>query len=247
MINRLILPQRARTRHPPNEKIDSTGLPSILFCCLSHTDPDNNGILVASCNADSWGPFLKGTLQAWRAGRMAFGPSRDDLFTAGDEVSRKFERILSKVKVDWLGMKDRYERNLLTNDDYNAIGHAVNEEDADASGVHKALPYDFGFNHLAEVGRPFHGSGNNMFDETSRCWKCRFVHHYDVNAGLSGYIPESTPVIVPGSVALENPRLTSLHANGPLLCAEDLVHFQCSQLPVIQPVVPMPTLPRPVV
>ena len=35
MINQLILPQRAPIRDPPNKKIDSTGLHSILFCCLS--------------------------------------------------------------------------------------------------------------------------------------------------------------------------------------------------------------------
>jgi hypothetical protein len=59
-------------------------------------------------------------------------------------------------------------------------------------------------------------SGENMFNEISRCWKCRFVHHYNVNVGLAGAIPQGAPEIPPGVVVLENPRLTKLHANGPL-------------------------------
>jgi hypothetical protein len=240
MINQLILPQRTRARSPPH-KYDAMGLPSVLFCCLSHVDSNGNRILVANSSTDTWGPFLKRTLDAWRAGRFQPGPIRDRLHAAGDEASRKFETILTKVEADWRGMKSKYEKNSFTNEDYNAIGRAMFED-----GVRPALPTDFGFNHLAEVGRSFCGSGENMFDENSRCWKCRFVCHYDVNAGLAGPIPQGHPVILPGAVVLENPRLTKLHANGPLGCAEDLVHFQCSQLPAVLPVFPMPTVPFPV-
>jgi len=243
MINHLILPQRVRARLPPPHKCDVTGLPSVLFCCLSHVDSNGNRILVAGCSTDQWGTFLKGTLHAWRAGRFETGPIRDSLRDAGNEASRKFESILAKVKDDWRGMKNSYEKNSFTNEEYNAIGRAMFEDD----GVHPALPTDFGFNHLAEVGRPFCGSGLNMFDEMSRCWKCRFVCHYDVNAGLAGPIPQGAPVILPGAVVPENPRLTKFHANGPLGCAEDLAHFQCSQLPAVQPAVPMPTVPFPVI
>jgi hypothetical protein len=56
-------------------------------------------------------------------------------------------------------------------------------------GVPPALPVNFGFNHQAEVGRPFRGSGENMFDETSRCWKCRFIHHYEVG-WMEAYLTE---------------------------------------------------------
>jgi hypothetical protein len=167
-------------------KDDVTGLPSALFCCLSHVDSGGNRILVASCSTDSWGTFLKGTLHAWRAGRFEIGPNRDRLYAAGNEAPRKFEPILAKVKANWRGMETRYEQGTLTNEDYNAIGRAMFEDD----GVHPALPADFGFNHLAEVGRPFSGSGENIFNEISRCWKCRYVHHYNVNAGLAGDIPQ---------------------------------------------------------
>jgi len=149
---------------------------------------------------------------------------------------------LAGIEASQPGVKDRHEKDSLTNEDYNKIGRAMYK-----ACVYPALPADFGFNHLAEVGRPFYGSGENMFDETSRCWKCRFVHHYDVNAGLAGPVPKAKPVILPSAVVLENPRLTKLHANGPLGCAEDLVHFQCSQLPAVVPAVPMPTVPPPVI
>jgi hypothetical protein len=76
-----------------------------------------------------------------------------------------------------------------------------------------------------------------MFDEISRCWKCWFVHRYNVDAGLAGPVPQGVPVILPEAVVPENPRLTKLHANGPLGCAEDLVEFQCSRLPAVPPLV----------
>ena len=148
---------------------------------------------------------------------------------------------MARIDADWHGMKARHQRDCLTNDDYNKIGQAMYED-----GIHPALPTDFGFNHLAEVGRSFHGSGANMFDEMARCWKCRFVHHYNVNAGLAGSVSENTPVILPGAVVMENPRLTKFHANPALVCAEDLAHIQCSQLPAVQPVVAMPAVPPPV-
>jgi hypothetical protein len=71
-----------------------------------------------------------------------------------------------------------------------------------------------------------------MFDEISRCWKYRFVHHYNVNAGLADPISKAS---LPEAVVPENPHLTKLHANGPLGCAEDLVEFQCSRLPAVPP------------
>jgi len=235
MINRIILPQGARARSLP-EKYDGTGLPSVLFCCLSHVDGNGNSILVTSCSTDSWGPFLKRALHTWRAARFEAGPDRDSLHTAGAQASTKFRAILN---ANGVGLKERHEKMALTNEEYNEIGRAVYEDGA--------LPANFGFNHLAEVGRPFRGSGKNMFDETSRCWKCRFIHHYDVNAGIAGPVYQGMPVIQPGAVVRENPRLTKLHANGPLGCAEDLVHFQCNRLPAVLPTVPMQTVPPPVI
>jgi hypothetical protein len=99
MINKLILPQRARARPLPN-KYDVTGLPSVLFCCLSHVDGNGNPILVVGCSADSWSPFLEKTLQIWRAGRFEASSNRDRLYAAGTEASRKFETILAKVDSD---------------------------------------------------------------------------------------------------------------------------------------------------
>jgi hypothetical protein len=242
MINGLILPQKVRARSLP-QKDDATGLPAVLFCCLSHVDSSGNPILIASGSTELWGKFLKRALYAWRAGRFQAGTSRDRLFAAGEAASRKFGLILAKVKADWCGMAAGYEQNTLTDGDYNAIGDAMYGDD----DLCPALPANFGLNHLAEVGRSFSGSGEDMFDETSRCWKCRFVHHYNVNDGLTGPIPQGVPVILPGAVVPENPRLTKLHANGPLTCAEDLVEFQCSQLLAVQPAVPMPAVPPPVI
>ena len=239
MINQLILPQRARARSPP-VKGDETGLPSVLFCCLSHVDGNGIPFLIAGCSTDSWGRSLKRVLHIWRDSRFQAGIDRGMLHIAGHQASTKFEAVLARIDANWGDVKDRHENNSLTNEDYNRIGRAVYEDDP-------ALPANFGFNHLAEVARPFCGSGENMFDEISRCWKCRFVHHYDVNAGLAGPVPQGMPVIQPGAIVRENPRLTKLHANGPLGCAEDLVHFQCSRLPAVAPTVPMPTVPPPVI
>jgi hypothetical protein len=94
MINQLILPQKARARSLLPMKDDVTGLPAVLFCCLSHVDYGGNGILVASCSTDLWGTFLKRTLHIWRAGRFETGLSRDRLYAAGNEASTKFEPIL---------------------------------------------------------------------------------------------------------------------------------------------------------
>ena len=239
MISQLILPQRARARPLPT-KHDATGLPSILFCCLSHVDGNGTPILVASCSADSWSSSLKTVLHTWRNGRFQAGNDRDRLHTTGTKAMTRFGAVLARVDADWGEVKDKHGKDSLTNENYNYIGRAVYTDDPE-------LPANFGFNHLAEVGRPFFGSGKNMFDETSRCWNCRFVHHYDVNAGLAGPVPQGMPEILPSAVVLENPRLTKLHANGPLGCAEDLVHFQCNRLPAVLPAVPMPAVPPPVI
>jgi hypothetical protein len=168
-----------------------------------------------------------------------FGSQRNNLETAGRNAESKFARILPIVEARRLGMYNRRTANTLTNDDYNAIGIAMYQPD----GTRAALQVHFGFNHLAKAGRSFRGSCSNMFYETCRCWKCRFVHHYNVNAGL----PASDGSIVSGAVVRENPRLTPVHANGPLMCAEDLVHFQCIQLAPIVPAAPMPAEPLPVI
>ena len=97
------------------------------------------------------GHILKRTLHKWHAGRFDTGPNRDRLDAAGDEASRKFEFILAKVKGNRLGMETRHEQNTLTNEDYNAIGRAMFEDDgvmSEGDVVHPALPTDFGFNHL---------------------------------------------------------------------------------------------------
>jgi hypothetical protein len=157
MINQLILPQRVRARSLP-QKDDATGLPAVLFCCLSHLDTGGNRILVASCSTDQWGTFLKRALHAWRAGRFQAGPNLNRLSARGTEASRKFGSILARVKAGWGGMGIRLEQNALTNEDYNAIGDAMFNDD----DVHPALPTNFGLNHLAEVGRSFSGSGGDV-------------------------------------------------------------------------------------
>ena len=88
MINQLILPQRVRARSLP-QKDDATGLPAVLFCCLSHVDAGGNRILVASCSTDQWGTFLKRALHAWRAGRFQAGPHQ--------QAFRPWQRRLQEI------------------------------------------------------------------------------------------------------------------------------------------------------
>jgi hypothetical protein len=70
----------------------------------------------------------------WRAGRFEAGPIRYGLDAAGNEASRKFETILAKVKADWRGMKNKYEKDSLTNEDYNAIAAPCSRTTASTRG-----------------------------------------------------------------------------------------------------------------
>ena len=60
-------------------------------------------------------------------------------------------------------------------------------------------------------------SARDMFQEICRCWKCRYLHHYDTNA-------------VEAPLQQESYVQTSLSCNPPLNCAEDIVQSQCAAL-----------------
>jgi hypothetical protein len=77
------------------------------------------------------------------------------------------------------------------------------------------------YNHREELRRSFHASGAKIFQEMSRCWKCRFMYHYQIPR------PGSTNCT---GLTAEEPTQTSYVCNSALSCAEDLCHQRCSGL-----------------
>lgn len=108
--------------------------------------------------------------------------------------------------------------NHLVTSMYNAGGNYPPLDTAKPGG--KPLPGRFGYNHLNESGRAFHGLGADMFTEMSRCWKCRFVYHYQVTRPMTS--KEGSD-----GLTAEDPRQTSWIWNKEFKCAEDLCHYRC--------------------
>lgn len=164
----------------------------------------------------------------WRRARFVDVSRSKRMELYGNKVRNAFTEIVGEIldaaKADGVSEKAKelaeakdLERdiraNQLTPTQYNAIARKVHER------LGKSMKMDYptrcGFNHRGEFGRPFHGHGPEIFTEMSRCWKCRFLYFYDVNAA---------------SLEREHPQQTRFSANRGLECAEDLVHHQCQQL-----------------
>ena len=199
----------ARPQDSKRMKIYWNGLPFVLFACLSHRDAARTPLCVVGTSLDQWSNnFFTKVSRVWRNGRFPKGhPATAQLAVDGARIEARFKAIR---KPDY---------------DFNQLNEAMFTE----ARYPAPLPQQFGFLCYQEAGRPFAGrpliDGSNrldceMYEEMCRCWKCRYMHHYNVNAGgarIGGLVPES-------------PAQTSVHCNPPFNCAEDIVQSQCADL-----------------
>ena len=201
------------------------GLPWVLFTCVSHAP---TCIVGTSC--DDWGAdeVFMDEIRQWRLGRFPSGaapgaPIRTRLLGHGTRIFDAFQAaILAQPAVN------------MQQPTINAINTAI----VSGAPVPLGLGPQFGYHCSNEAGRSFAGRpkqarpntgpltrpgaanpmiGFSMFDEICRCWKCRYLHNYNVNAGNPALLDESY-------------RQTALYANIGLSCAEDLVQLQCEEL-----------------
>ena len=162
---------------------------------------------------DQWQPkFLTRHSARWREGRFPENPTTNRLRDQGNTIYAKFQQIKGTLPASI-----SYEY--------------VNRINADMFKAPDPLPQQFGFLCSNENGRAFSGRPRaanpslgleslEMFQEMCRCWKCRYLHHYNT-AGDYGAIP---------NIALESYTQTSFNCNLPLACAEDIVQSQCAAL-----------------
>ena len=190
-----------------------TGLPYVLFTCVSHIDAE--GVPLLGTSLDQWqSKFLTRHSACWREGRFPANPTTDLLRDQGNTIYAKFKSIRRSRPAS---MSYEYANNI----------------NIDMFRPPDPLPQQFGFLCSNENGRAFSvrsrvanpGSGQGtlqMFQEMCRCWKCRYLHHYSTAGSRS---PEAMPTIMPESYVQ-----TSLNCNPPLRCAEDIVQSQCATL-----------------
>lgn len=191
------------------------GLPSVLFTCLSHKDAAETPLCVLGTSLDQWSSnFFTTVSRVWRKGRFPKeNPATAQLALDGARIKERFDSI-PKTHYDFIRL-----------DDFNQLNDAMFTQPRYPA----PLPQQFGFLCSNEVGRSFAGHplrGNRsrvdreMYQEMCRCWKCRYMHHYNVNH-------ESEPG---GLIEPESPVQTSVHCNIEGSCAEDLVQSQCAGL-----------------
>ena len=194
----------ARPRDSP--KWTWNGLPSVLFTCLSQRDAARTPLCVVGTSLDQWfsKPFTD-VSRVWRKGRFP-----------------KENPATVQLAVDGARNKARFDSVFREDYDFNQLNNAMFTEPRYPA----PLPQRSGFLCSREVGRSFAGrplidrstrAHRKMYQEMCRCWKCRYMYHYNVNA-------ESEPT---GSLERESPAQTSVHCNIQFNCAEDLVQSQC--------------------
>lgn len=195
----------------------STGLPFVIFTCVSHTNAAGAPLCVVTTSLDQWqSSFLTKTSAGWRMGRFPDNPTTKQLRDQGNTIYAKFRSVTKDII--------RPE----------SISHEyVNKINFDMFRPPDPLPQQFGFLCFNENGRAFSGRSREakpeiglealqMFQEMCRCWKCRYLHHYN-SEGSSD--PRTEPSIAPESYVQ-----TSLNCLPPLRCAEDLARIQCVEL-----------------
>ncbi|PVH93258.1 hypothetical protein DM02DRAFT_733221 [Periconia macrospinosa] len=198
---------------PDGYELYVSGLPKVLFLCLTHGN--------AKCSADFWRdgaePHRRALLKARKERfRLEHEVEEDTtLFNAGRMIYARFDAIKKWQKEKGINL----DKGLLTPAQYNQVvrwmyTNSEQELDVKAPG----LELTFGCDHRNEVGRPFAGCGRKMMNEMSRCWKCRFLYHYN--------IPRPGDANTTGLIA-EEPTQTDFTTNHGLACAEDLAHHRC--------------------
>ena len=190
-----------------------TGLPYVLFTCVSHIDAE--GVPLLGTSLDQWQfNFLTRHSVCWREGRFPTNSTTNQLRDQGDTIYAKFQSIRGNPPAP---ISYEYANNI----------------NIDMFKPPDPLPQQFGFLCSNENGRAFSGRPRGasptsglealqMFQEMCRCWKCRYLHHYST-AGSSDL--EAMPTI-----KRESYVQTSLNCNPPLKCAEDIVQSQCATL-----------------
>ncbi|KAK2688576.1 hypothetical protein QWA68_012714 [Fusarium oxysporum] len=227
--NRLVATQ-LRQQHTINTAIQpeslKSGLPAVVFVCLT----DNT----ASCSPDYW--------HSWsRKGKGLTVLKQNRQYRFNDQVHNvRLESETVRIKARWKYVNGYFkgknanfmadaEGRRLSDNAYNGFVEfmyaIIPETEVSQSIVPGGKPIErtLGYNHLGESGRPFSGGaldGTTIFEEISRCWKCRFLHHYDIPR-VQGNTTGLTP---------EDPKTTSWACNEPLNCAEDLCHYRCWRL-----------------
>ena len=201
------------------------GLPHVLFACVSHRDAAGTPLCVVGTSLDQWSnDFFTKVSRVWRNGRFPKeNPATAQLAVDGARIKARFGS-LPEIDVDGAPIKKTFD-SLPESDDLNRLNRAMFREPQYPA----PLPQQFGFLCSNEVGRPFAGrprlgkpnqEDHKMYQEMCRCWKCRYMHHYNVNA-------ESAPN---GNLERESPTQTAVFCNEPFSCAEDLVQSQCARL-----------------
>ena len=192
------------------------GLPYVLFTCVSHTNAAGP-LCIVGTSLDQWAAkFLTRVSQAWRRGRFPAGaPATLQLQQDGATIKAKYDSVApSPPPVNMV----------------YANFNQINTDMFTLAGPPAPLPQQFGFLCGNEAGRSFAGRPLNgdpnrtlqpltMYQEMCRCWKCRYLHHYDTNAGVP-----------PAVLQAESYTQTSLYCNPAMFCAEDLVQSQCAAL-----------------
>ena len=200
------------------------GLPIVIFVCMTDR--------IVACSGDQWGISMAAFNQISRARRRdRFGNTKwtTMLDNAGTRVQQRFEYVTRWFRKNDMYFGGRAQNRTLDPRKYNDLVECMYEAGLNhppyARDELGGEPLDrkFGYEHLSESGRAFYGAGNNMFDEMSRCWKCRFLFHY--RTPKPGTANEHSD-----GLEAEDPRQTSWICNNPLVCAEDLCHHRCATI-----------------
>jgi len=204
-----------------------TGLPIVLFVCMGHRTATDTPRIVAACSGDNWLPNqnLHKVSRKWREARMPnIADAKTALETMGRRVVDRFNSVKARIvqvapHASDATFNERMYTNQFSDAEFNEFVTAMYDDNNETYGPTNVLVAPFGNNHLSEPGRSFRGSGPHIFEEMSRCWKCRFVAQYQDDY--------SNAHAHAAALVQEDPRQTLFAANEPLSCAEDMCHLLC--------------------
>ena len=240
MITPLAFCTNARLR-PKQPDYEHNGLPFVFFTCISHKDAGNYPLCIIGTSLDQWPlkhEWFTKVSREWRQARFAGGVTQR-IRESGDTIKTRFDVVKKSEPPPerlYPAFIDGFHECM-----YQDVGPL--QDDAPLPQQGRVLPTCdvFAFNCSNESGRPFAGrnlaadpntlnEGREMWQEMCRCWKCRYLHHYNINADAN--------------LAQESYRQTNFAANRSLMCAEDLVQFQCAAARQAHPVAGLQALPR---
>ncbi|KAF2118012.1 hypothetical protein BDV96DRAFT_571265 [Lophiotrema nucula] len=181
-------------QQPLNNRL--VGLPQVLFACIGELNPPPSSVrhpLIATCSNDQWTHLhtLRGRLNEWRATR--YGAKKQTLSDKGTKAFNRFNQTVGPYYLTRTTQPVGTRDPQLSNIDYgNIVGFMSNplpDPNPPTSDpwsapyitediLTKRLEIGFGIDRTGHAGRSFHGCGNDLFQEMSRCWKCRFLHLY---------------------------------------------------------------------